>query len=86
MYPDQIINPALVTDSTGTLATTEFERGQAAMAFTQDPEQAITNPAGYGIGYIPLPSPMPPGGAQVMSHVAGKTWRSSSTPRTSVKT
>src|SRR5579875_154492 len=72
VYPDRIINPALIADSTGTLDTTEFERGQAAMLFSQDPQQAVSDPAKYGIGYIPLPSPMPPGGSTVMSHVAGE--------------
>lgn len=72
LYPDKIINPALVSDSTGTLATTEFERGQAAMLLTQNPQQAITNPGKYGIGYVPVPSPVPPGGSTVMSHIAGE--------------
>jgi multiple sugar transport system substrate-binding protein len=72
VYPDRIINPALVSDSTGTLATTEFERGQAAMLLTQDPQQAVSQPSKYGIGYVPLPSPIPSGGSSVMSHVAGE--------------
>ncbi|GMA63070.1 sugar ABC transporter substrate-binding protein [Alicyclobacillus fastidiosus] len=72
VYPDRIIDPALVSDSTGTQDTTEFERGQAAMLFTQDPQQAVTDPSKYGIGLIPLPSPIPPGGTSIMSHVAGE--------------
>lgn len=72
VYPDGIINPALVSDSTGTEDTTEFERGQAAMLLTQNPQQAIQDPSKYGIGLIPLPSPIPKGGSTVMSHVAGE--------------
>ncbi|PSR22703.1 MAG: hypothetical protein C7B45_05770 [Sulfobacillus acidophilus] len=72
VYPDRIVNPALVGDSTGTLGTTEFERGQAAMFFTQAPQMAVEHPAKYGIGYVPLPAKMPHGGAAIMSHVAGE--------------
>lgn len=72
VYPDRIINPALVADSTGTLSTTEFERGQAGMLLTQNPQQAISDPKKYGIGLIPLPPAIPAGGAPVMSHVAGE--------------
>jgi multiple sugar transport system substrate-binding protein len=72
VYPDRIINPALIADTTGTLDTAEFERGQAAMLLTQNPQQAITNPQKYGIGFVPLPSSIPSGGAPVMSHVAGE--------------
>lgn len=72
VYPDKIINPSVAVDSTGTLDTTQFEEGKAGMLFTQDPQNAIQDPSKYGIGYIPLPSPMPKGGASIMSHVAGE--------------
>jgi multiple sugar transport system substrate-binding protein len=72
VYPDRIINPANVADSTGTLCTTEFERGQAAMLLTQTPQQAVDDQEKYGIGYVPLPTHIPPGGAAIMSHVAGE--------------
>jgi multiple sugar transport system substrate-binding protein len=72
LYPDGIINPANVADSTGTLDLTEFEHGTAAMLFNQSPEVAVTPPGGYALSYVPLPSPTPPGGAKIMSHVAGE--------------
>ncbi len=72
VYPDRIVNPALVADSTGTLCTTEFERGRAAMLLTQNPQQAVTDPSKYGIGYVPLPVKIPVGGAKIMSHIAGE--------------
>ena len=72
LYPDQIVNPANVADTTGTLETTEFETGKAAMIFTQSPTVAKTPPGGYGLSYVPLPAHLPPGGAKVMSHIAGE--------------
>lgn len=72
LYPDGILNPANVADTTGTLATTEFESGKAAMIFTQSPTVAKAPPGGYGLSYIPLPANIPAGGAKVMSHIAGE--------------
>jgi multiple sugar transport system substrate-binding protein len=72
LYPDQIINPANVADTTGTLAETEFETGKAAMYFLQSPTIPKTPPGGYGLSYVPLPAHLPPGGAKVMSHIAGE--------------
>lgn len=72
IYPDQIINPANVADTTGTLATTEFEDGKAAMYFSQSPSVAKAPPGGYGLSYVPLPAHVPPGGAKIMSHIAGE--------------
>lgn len=72
VYPLQFVNPANVADSTGTIATTEFEQGKAAMYFNQSPNVAKTPPGGYGLSYIPLEEPTPPGGAKIMSHVAGE--------------
>jgi multiple sugar transport system substrate-binding protein len=72
LYPDEILNPANVADTTGTLALTEFETGKAAMLFLQSPTIPKTPPGGYGLSYIPLPAHVPPGGAKVMSHIAGE--------------
>lgn len=72
LYPDGILNPANVADTTGTLALTEFESGKAAMLFLQSPTIPKTPPGGYGLGFVPLPAQVPAGGAKVMSHVAGE--------------
>lgn len=72
LYPDGILNPANVADTTGTLALTEFESGKAAMYFVQSPTVPKAPPGGYALSYIPLPAHVPPGGAKVMSHIAGE--------------
>lgn len=72
VYPDRILNPNLVADSTGTVGMSEFEKGKAAMMFSQSPSVPKTPPGGVGLSYIPLPSPTPPSGVKVMSHIAGE--------------
>lgn len=72
VYPDQIVSPPVASDSTGTVAQTQFLAGQSGMWLTQDVEPAVQNPNEFGISVVPLPSPMPKGGQKIMSHVAGE--------------
>lgn len=70
VYPDQIMDPANVASANGDDEQL-FDSGKAAMDFTQNPELPITEPGKYGLGFVPLPSPLPKGGHAIMSHIAG---------------
>lgn len=70
VYPEQVMSPDVVADNfNGDNAL--LTNGKAAMDITQNPQAAIDHPDKYGVSYIPLPETTPPGGHQVMSHVAG---------------
>ncbi len=73
---DKIVSPSNVEYSTGTQALTDFAKGRAAMVLWQNNAAATLKSLGmseddYGVGPMPIPDPMPPGGRPTQSHVAG---------------
>jgi multiple sugar transport system substrate-binding protein len=73
---DKIVSPSNVEYSTGTQALTDFAKGRAAMVLWQNNAAATLKSLGmtdkeYGVGPMPVPDPMPPGGRPTQSHVAG---------------
>lgn len=70
VYPDKIMAPDNVANSSNG-DNNLFDANKAAMDITQNPQAAISHPSQYGLSLIPLPQPTPPGGKEVMSHIAG---------------
>jgi len=71
-----VINPSDAQDSTGTLQASEFAHGKAGMIMVQNGSMSSLASQGmstsqYGVVPIPAPSPLPPGGQDLASFVAG---------------
>jgi multiple sugar transport system substrate-binding protein len=76
LMEDGVVNPSEAQDSTGTLQMSDFVHGKAAMMMYQN--SAISSLAGlgmstsqFGVVPIPAPSPLPQGGDDLASFVAG---------------
>jgi multiple sugar transport system substrate-binding protein len=75
MQTDKITNPADAQYSKGTEALTDFATGKTSMVIWQAASGSLAslgmNAADVGVAPVPLPSPMPAGGRNVTSMVAG---------------
>jgi multiple sugar transport system substrate-binding protein len=75
MQTDKITNPADAQYSKGTEALTDFATGKTSMVIWQAASGSLAslgmNAANIGVAAVPLPSPMPTGGRNVTSMVAG---------------
>ncbi|HEX4249248.1 MAG TPA: sugar ABC transporter substrate-binding protein [Pseudonocardia sp.] len=76
MGVDQVSIPSSAEHDTTQDATADFTSGKAAMMMGQSNTTAYIAANGmaesdYGIAPLPIESPLPPGGEQVNSHVAG---------------
>jgi multiple sugar transport system substrate-binding protein len=75
MQTDKITNPADAQYSKGTEALTDFATGKTSMVIWQAASGSLAslgmNAADIGVAPVPLPSPMPAGGRNVTSMVAG---------------
>ena len=76
MGTDKVVNPSSVQYKNGPEAPGDFAKGKAAMLMSQNNADNTLQADGmkssdYGVVAIPGPSPMPPGGADVASFVAG---------------
>jgi multiple sugar transport system substrate-binding protein len=75
MQKDKITNPADAQYSKGTEALTDYATGKASMVIWQAASGSLAklgmNAANIGVAPVPLPSPMPAGGRNVTSMVAG---------------
>jgi multiple sugar transport system substrate-binding protein len=75
MQTDKITNPADAQYSKGTEALTDFATGKTSMVIWQAASGSLAklgmNAADIGVAPVPLPSPMPAGGKNVTSMVAG---------------
>ena len=75
MQADKIANPSDAQYSNGTEALNDFATGKASMVMWQAASGSLAklgmNAADIGVAPLPLPSPMPPGGKNVTSMVAG---------------
>jgi multiple sugar transport system substrate-binding protein len=75
MQADKITNPADAQYSKGTEALTDYATGKASMVIWQAASGSLAklgmNAANIGVAPVPLPSPMPAGGKNVTSMVAG---------------
>ena len=73
---DKVTTPGSVENSTTPEAVTDFTAGRAAMIMGQTGviTAIATNgmqPSAYGVAPLPILDPLPPGGEQINSHVAG---------------
>jgi multiple sugar transport system substrate-binding protein len=73
---DKVASPSDVQYKNGTEAPGDFANGKAAMLMNQNNADATLQADGmkssaYGVVAIPAPSPLPAGGKDVASHVAG---------------
>ena len=73
---DHVVNPSSVQYKNGPEAPGDFANGKAAMLMSQNNADNTLQPDGmkpseYGVVPIPAPSPLPPGGKDVASFVAG---------------
>jgi multiple sugar transport system substrate-binding protein len=73
---DKAANPSDVQYKNGTEAPADFANGKAAMLMNQNNADATLVADGmkssaYAVVAIPAPSPLPPGGKDIASHVAG---------------
>jgi len=73
---DKGASPSDVQYKNGTEAPSDFANGKAAMLMNQNNADATLvadgmKPSAYGVVAIPTPSPLPVGGKDVASHVAG---------------
>src|SRR5450631_2891806 len=73
---DKVANPSNVQYKNGTEAPADFANGKAAMLMNQNNADATLQADGmkssaYGVVAIPAPSPLPAGGKDIASHVAG---------------
>jgi multiple sugar transport system substrate-binding protein len=75
MQTDKITNPADAQYSKGTEALTDFASGKTSMVIWQAAAGSLAklgmSSADIGVAPVPLPSPMPAGGKNVTSMVAG---------------
>ena len=75
MQADKIVNPSDAQYSNGTEALNDFATGKASMVMWQAASGSLAklgmNAADIGVAPLPLPSPMPPGGKNITSMVAG---------------
>jgi multiple sugar transport system substrate-binding protein len=75
MQTDKITNPADAQYSKGTEALTDFASGKTSMVIWQAAAGSLAklgmSSADIGVAPVPLPSPMPAGGRNVTSMVAG---------------
>ncbi len=75
MQTDKITNPADAQYSKGTEALTDFATGKTSMVIWQAASGSLAklgmNASDIGVAPVPLPSPMPAGGRNVTSMVAG---------------
>jgi multiple sugar transport system substrate-binding protein len=75
MQTDKITNPADAQYSKGTEAETDYATGKTSMVIWQAAAGSLAklgmNAADIGVAPVPLPSPMPAGGKNVTSMVAG---------------
>ena len=75
MQTDKITNPADAQYSKGTEALTDFATGKTSMVIWQAASGSLAklgmSAADIGVAPLPLPSPMPAGGKNVTSMVAG---------------
>jgi len=73
---DKVVNPSNVQYKNGPEAPGDFAKGKAAMLMSQNNADNTLQADGmksseYGVVAIPAPSPLPPGGKDVASFVAG---------------
>src|SRR5450631_2889533 len=73
---DKVVNPSNVQYKNGTEAPADFAKGKAAMLMSQNNADNTLQADGmksseYGVVAIPTPSPLPAGGKDVASFVAG---------------
>jgi len=73
---DKVVNPSSVQYKNGPEAPGDFAKGKAAMLMSQNNADNTLQADGmksseYGVVAIPAPSPLPPGGKDVASFVAG---------------
>jgi multiple sugar transport system substrate-binding protein len=75
MQTDKIANPSDAQYSNGTEALNDFATGKASMVIWQAASGSLAklgmNAADIGVAPLPLPSPVPPGGKNITSMVAG---------------
>ena len=75
MQADKIVNPSDAQYSNGTEALNDFATGKASMVIWQAASGSLAklgmNAADIGVAPLPLPSPVPPGGKNITSMVAG---------------
>jgi multiple sugar transport system substrate-binding protein len=75
MQADKVANPSDAQYSKGTEALTDYATGKSAMVFWQAASGSLAklgmSASDIGVAPLPLPSPMPPGGKNVTSMVAG---------------
>ena len=76
MDDDRIVAPQDAQYSTGTQSPADFAKGKAAMVIGQKNYMINFKSYGmkesqYGVSYMPVPKPLPPGGKPIMSHTAG---------------
>jgi multiple sugar transport system substrate-binding protein len=76
MGADKVVNPSSVQYKNGPEAPGDFAKGKAAMLMSQNNADNTLQADGmtpdqYGVVAIPAPSPLPPGGKDVASFVAG---------------
>jgi multiple sugar transport system substrate-binding protein len=75
MQADKIANPSDAQYSNGTEALNDFATGKASMVMWQAASGSLAklgmNAADIGVAPLPLPSPMPAGGKNITSMVAG---------------
>jgi multiple sugar transport system substrate-binding protein len=76
LMSDGVVNPSDAQDSTGTLQMSQFAHGKAAMMMYQNSAIASLASLGmsasqFGVVPIPAPSPLPNGGEDLASFVAG---------------
>ncbi len=77
LMSQKVVNPSSVQYKNGPEAPTDFAKGKAAMLMSQNNADNVLQanggmkPSEYGVVPIPAPSPLPPGGKDVASFVAG---------------
>ncbi len=75
MQTDKIANPSDAQYSNGTEALNDFATGKASMVIWQAASGSLAklgmNAADIGVAPLPFPSPVPPGGKNITSMVAG---------------
>lgn len=76
MGAHQVVNPSSAQYKNGPEAPGDFAQGKTAMLMSQNNADNTLRADGmktseYGVVPIPTPSPLPPGGQDVSSHVAG---------------
>lgn len=76
LMSNKVVNPSSVQYKNGPEAPGDFAKGKAAMLMSQNNADNTLQadgmkPSEYGVVAIPAPSPLPPGGKDVASFVAG---------------